>query len=98
MADFDGDIVQVIYNQDFINNILETDRIFYNILSEQAKTIKLPYNSSNRFNENIKYCGNLIGSIAILGASIMDKALEATLIFIIDLKEIQKKLENTFQV
>ncbi|MDJ9033095.1 hypothetical protein PTM93_06180 [Clostridium perfringens] len=76
MADFDGDIVQVIYNQDFINNIIETDRIFYNILSEQAKTIKLPYNSSNRFNENIKYCGNLIGSIAILGASIMDKALE----------------------
>ncbi|WP_415279047.1 RNA dependent RNA polymerase [Clostridium perfringens] len=75
-ADFDGDIVQVIYNQDFINNIIETDRIFYNILSEQAKTIKLPYNSSNRFNENIKYCGNLIGSIAILGASIMDKALE----------------------
>lgn len=75
-ADFDGDIVQVIYNKDFINNIIETDRIFYNILSEEAKTIKLPYNSSNRFNENIKYCGNLIGSIAILGASIMDKALE----------------------
>ncbi|MDZ4993285.1 hypothetical protein GNF80_09950 [Clostridium perfringens] len=75
-ADFDGDIVQVIYNQDFINNIIETDRIFYNTLSEQAKTIKLPYTTENRFNENIKYCGNLIGSIAILGASIMDKALE----------------------
>ncbi|MDK0740207.1 hypothetical protein P7A62_00645 [Clostridium perfringens] len=77
-ADFDSDILQVIYNKEFISNIIEPKdgRIFYNIESEEAPTVKLPYTSTNRFQQNIKFAGNAIGSIAVLGSSIMDRCLQ----------------------
>ncbi|WP_075841483.1 hypothetical protein [Clostridium perfringens] len=78
MADFDSDILQIIYNQSFISDIIEPKdgRIFYNIESEEAPTVKLPYTSTNRFQQNIKFAGNAIGSIAVLGSSIMDRCLQ----------------------
>lgn len=77
-CDFDGDLIQVIYDRNFIENIIKPKdgRIFYNIISEKYPAIKMPYTTTDRFNENIKYCGNLIGSIAILGASVCDVCLE----------------------
>lgn len=71
-CDFDMDNAGIFYNQDLMDSIVSPqDGIhFISTRAESAPANKVAYNKVNLLEANTKYMGNIIGSVALLGANV----------------------------
>ena len=96
--DFDGDQLQMLENEIIQDAVLKPMRPFVNVADLNRKNMKQEYSFENRKSCNKEFGGNLIGSVANMTTTILDRCSEMGFVTeedqVVTYGELYKELES----